>query len=520
MHKLLKYPLLLAAALTLSCGMTACGDDGPEPEPKPNPQPNPNPNPDPKPTGPVTYNLPRKELRAAFIATVSNIDWPANKTSAEMQKREYTEYLDLFKKLNLNAVLMQIRPTSDAFFKSDLEPWSEWITGTQGKDPGYDVLQFMIDECHKRGMEFHAWVNPYRISNSASSFASKGVASHPAKVHPEWTFQYGQKLIYRPALPEVQQFITDVIDEICTKYPVDGIHFDDYFYPYPESGASYDDAADYAKYGSAYSNIGDFRRANVDKAIEKVHNMLAQKHPGVAFTISPFGIYRNTVNGGCGNGLQNYDDLYADITKWCNNGWVDMVAPQLYGSTKRSAINFTQLCGWWAQNCGQALPAVSMPIYKFGVDAEIKADAQFGSTAELDLEFRTIRNQPKMAGHFLYNANSIRANRLSLQNVIRTAYADQALIPPMGTMKADKPADIADLKADGLTLTWTAQAPGTRYVIYRVTGTTDPKVCNARVAAIVTTPSYTGSVGNYAVSALNADNVESALTQPLELKKK
>ena len=152
-----------------------------------------------------------------------------------------------------NAVIMQIRPCADAFYASELEPWSEYISGQQGKDPGYDVLGWMIEETHKRGMEFHAWMNPYRISNSAAAFATSGAANHPAKLHPEWTMKYDNLLIYRPALPEVKQHLLNVVDDLISKYDVDGIHFDDYFYPYPKGGVEIDDAADYAKYGAAYS---------------------------------------------------------------------------------------------------------------------------------------------------------------------------------------------------------------------------------------------------------------------------
>lgn len=520
MNKLIAKALLLSTLVALPMCVTSCGDEPFLPNKEEGGSAQTGGESNPEAMGEVAYNLPAKELRAAFIATVSAIDWPASTSSAEVQKKEYTDYLDLFAGCNINAVLMQIRPTADAFFASDIEPWSEWITGTQGKDPGYDVLRFMIDEAHKRGMEFHAWINPYRISNNANTFRTKGVASHPAKQHPEWTFQYGQKLIYRPALPQVQDLICNVIDEIVTKYDVDGIHFDDYFYPYPETGASYDDAQDYATYGTGYNTIEDFRRGNVDKVIERIHNLLAQKAPGVVFSISPFGIWRNGVNGGCGNGLQNYDDLYADVKKWCAEGWVDFVAPQLYNTTANNAMNFTSMCGWWNQNAGKAKLGVSMATYRFGVEAEAKKDPLYNSNAELTKEFSIIRGLSNMCGQFLYNASSLRANRVSLMNSVRTAYADPALIPVMGGTSCDQPKTVTGLKSTGSTLQWDAQQ-GMRYVVYRVSTTTDPKRCNARVLAVVSEPECPiSSVGRYAVSALNADNAESALTQPLEVKSK
>ena len=200
---------------------------------------------------------------------------------------ELEHYLKIFKQYNVNMVVMQIRPMADAFYDSPLEPWSQYITGTQGKDPGYDVLRFMIDETHKQGLEFHAWLNPYRISNNINTF--RPAADHIYKTHPEWTMTYRNLLIFRPALPEVRKFMVDVIDDLITKYDVDGIHFDDYFYP---SGIPTDNSAeDYAQFAaSGASNFGDWRRENVNKTVKAVYDMVQEVKPYAKFGIGPRGI--------------------------------------------------------------------------------------------------------------------------------------------------------------------------------------------------------------------------------------
>ena len=224
---ILKKAFLVSSMLLMASGLYACGGDEPTPAPKPEDPEQPVTPPTPE-TGIITYNMPAKEIRGVWVATVGRMDWP--KANVEtLQKEEFLTYLDKFAKYNANAVIMQIRPCADAFYASELEPWSEYISGQQGKDPGYDVLGWMIEETHKRGMEFHAWMNPYRISNSATAFATSGAANHPAKLHPEWTMKYDNLLIYRPALPEVKQHLLNVVDDLISKYDVDGIHFDDYF---------------------------------------------------------------------------------------------------------------------------------------------------------------------------------------------------------------------------------------------------------------------------------------------------
>ncbi|MDE5628444.1 MAG: family 10 glycosylhydrolase [Muribaculaceae bacterium] len=508
-------PMLFAAAAALP----ACGEE-PVPAPPVNPVPDPDTPDDPTPPTPqiVSYTLPDREIRGVWVATVGRMDWPKANIES-MHKDEFIKYLDAFEKYNVNAVIMQIRPCADAFYDSPIEPWSEYLCGSQGRDPGYDVLGWMIDQVHARGMEFHAWMNPYRVSNSATAFAQNGAAGHPAKVHPEWTMKYGNLLMYRPACPEVKQLLVDVVDDLISKYDVDGIHFDDYFYPYPSTGVEIDDADDYKKYGSAYSNVGDFRRAQVDDVIQRIHNLLISKKPGCIFSISPFGIWRNKasdpVYGSDSSGLQNYDDLYADVRKWCEEGWIDLVVPQLYNSTTNIAMNFTKMCKWWNDNSFKATLAIGHALYRFGVEAE---GAPYQDLNQLNEQFRISRANPNTQGSFMFNATCFKENKINILSRVAQVYADKALIPVMGPVTEPEPATVGDITVDGRKLIWKSAGDGTRYAIYRVKPSSTDGVYEAKLVEVTAGNSYTALLdGSYAVAALNRDNVQSELTQPVKI---
>ena len=458
----------------------------------------------------VNITTPAKEIRAVWLATVGNMDWPSDKYSAEKQKQEYIEYLELFKQYNVNVVVGQIRPTADAFFESKYEPWSQYLTGTRGKNPGYDVVKFMVEEAHKRGMEFHAWLNPYRISTNINAYTP--VAGEFYNEHPEWTMRYGNLLIFRPAIPEVRQHLVNVIDEICTNYDVDGIHFDDYFYPYPDGKNTLDDEGDFVTYGAEYDNIEDFRRGNVNKAIEDVHNLLVQKHPGVVFSISPYGVWRNksadSVNGSDSNtSITNYDDLYADIRLWCEKGWIDLVVPQLYASTENVNMNFKKMTTWWAKNSFDCPVAIGIAMYKFGNSAE--GAIYVNNPKELETEFYYARRN-SVSGTFIFNSSAFKNNKINILDNLAACYSERCLVPFLGRATAAQPVKISSISADGKTLYWKEQS-GMRYVIYKVTDS-----AGAIVDVIDGGNSYTcAEAGTYSVSVLNADNVESELSKPV-----
>lgn len=457
-------------------------------------------------------SMPRKEIRGVWIATVDRMDWPRNVSDIAAQKQEYIDYLDLFKQYNVNAVIMQIRPMADAFYDSSLEPWSQYITGTQGRNPGYDVLRFMIDEAHKRGLEFHAWMNPYRISNNYTTF--RPAENHIYKKHPEWTMKYDKLLMFRPALPEVRQFMVDVIDDLITKYDVDGIHFDDYFYPYPKKGFEIDDQGDFVTYGSGYATIEDFRRGNVNKVIEDIHNLIVEKRPDIVFSISPYGVWRNQKDDPDGSdsssSLTNYDDLYADIRLWCQKGWIDLVVPQLYASTENIAMNFIKMSEWWAHNSYDCPVAIGHGVYRFGNPAEGQI---YMDPMQLETQFFYARRHEEIAGSFLFNATVFTANKLDILSNLSKVYKQKSLIPFMGRNTCKEPETVSGLAVSGKTLSWTSQGEGMRYVVYKIA---DNK---ASIADIVTANSYTCTdAGSYAVTALNGDNRESGLSDIKSIK--
>lgn len=458
----------------------------------------------PTPPAKEEIKMPEKEFRAVWMATVGRMDWPASSDVAA-QKEQYIRYLDLFEKYNINAVVFQVRPTADAFYPSTLEPWSEYIGGSRGLDPGYDVLRFLIDETHKRGMEFHAWMNPFRISNNATQF--KPVPGYAADAHPEWTMRYGNLLMFRPALPEVRQHLLNVIRELVTRYDVDGLHFDDYFYPYPAAGREIDDAGDFLRYGTGYKTVEDFRRGNVDKMIEAIHKLVVNECPGVLFGISPYAAWRHRSqdpNGSDTSGINNYDDLYADIRLWCEKGWIDYVTPQLYSSTKNIALNFVKLSEWWPANSFDVPVIVGYGLYRFG---NPKEGDIYMNPVELETQFYYARKQPKIVGGFLFNGTSFTANKIDIMSTVAKMYPGKALLPFMGRSTVAAPAVVSGVKVSNGQLTWDAQSGCTRYAVYRIAEQT------ATLAGIVTTNTYKlEEKGTYAVSGVNADNTEGELS--------
>jgi len=299
----------------------------------------------------ATFSLiatpPKHEFRGAWMHIIGQEQY-ARMTSAETQ-HYLIDQLDKLQQANCNAVIWQIRPQADAAYPSDIEPWSRWITGQAGKAPTplWDPLQFMIDQTHQRGMELHAWINPYRVTSSEADSPAPG---HIYYQHPEWFLHYADgKIYFDPGQPESRDFIDKVVRDILTRYDIDALHMDDYFYPYPKDGATFPDTASYNQYGIGWE-LGDWRRHNVDMLIEQLHNTIQEVKPWVRLGISPFGIWRNKRNDPDGsetNGLQCYDALYADCPKWTAEGWVDYMVPQLYWELEHKAASDLTLMYWW-----------------------------------------------------------------------------------------------------------------------------------------------------------------------------
>ncbi len=286
-----------------------------------------------------------REFRAAWVATVDNIDWPSKRNlSAAQQKSEMLDILNECERLKLNAIVFQVRPAADALYRSKIEPWSEYLTGEQGKAADFDPLEFTVSEAHKRGIEVHCWFNPYRAKHpSAKGPLAK---NHIANTHPTSVKSYGKMLWMDPGDPFVQKRSLDVIQDVVKRYDVDGVHIDDYFYPYPEKGVDFPDTVTYKKYGKGLT-LDNWRRKNVDTFVEGMYTSVKKIKPWVKVGISPFGIYRPGIPEGIKSGVDQYAQLYADCLKWLQNGWCDYFTPQLYWPISQKAQSFPVLLNWW-----------------------------------------------------------------------------------------------------------------------------------------------------------------------------
>ncbi len=381
---------------------------------------------------------PKREFRGAWVATVANIDFPSSQgISKERFMSEWEETVDILHQSGFNAVLAQVRPTGDAFYRSKISPWSKYLSGKQGKplDDAFDPLTFMVQEAHKRNLEFHAWLNPYRASMDTSTTTLSDM--HPYKHHPEWFLQYGGKLYFNPALPTVRNYITEVVTEIVMDYDVDGIHFDDYFYPYPAAGELFPDAEDFTKYGFGFISIEDWRRHNVDLMISQVSATIKLNGPGVKFGVSPFGVWRNSskdpnLGSPTRAGVNTYDDLFADVRSWLEKGWVDYVAPQLYWHIGFPVADYEVLINWWEKNAFGRNVYAGHAAYKIGVNQE----PAWNSGAEIPKQIRLNRSIPGIDGSIFYNFSSLRKNPFGITDSLRNVYyKTEALLPELPYMK-------------------------------------------------------------------------------------
>ncbi len=310
------------------------------------------------------------EFRGVWVATVVNIDWPSKAgLSNDLQKKEFIDLLEMHQNNGMNAIILQVRPAGDAIYPSTLEPWSEYLNGKQGLPPSpfYDPLQFMIAETHKRGMEFHAWINPYRaVFNTKKSSVAP---NHLTKTHPSWFVEYDNKQIFNPGLPEVWQHTNRVVRDLVSRYDIDAIHLDDYFYPYKVPGKEFNDEATYKKYSRGL-NKEDWRRSNCDTIIKQLSATIHNTKPGVQFGISPFGVWRNKSKDPSGSntkaGVTNYDDLYADIMLWLQKGWIDYVIPQLYWEHGHPLADYDELVNWWNQHNYNRNLYIGHGVYRAG----------------------------------------------------------------------------------------------------------------------------------------------------------
>ncbi|MFZ9848112.1 MAG: glycoside hydrolase family 10 protein, partial [Flavobacteriales bacterium] len=384
-----------------------------------------------EPTDPFAEIAPKYELRAAWVTTFTNLDWPSQRgLTAEEQKAEFCRLLDEFQMNKINCVIVQIRASGDAFYPSKYAPWSEYLTGTQGKSPGYDPLQFMVQECHKRNMEFHAWLNPFRaVSSIKFSNVSDG---NMYKKHPDWFFTYGQSIYFNPGIKEVRQHILNIIGEVVHNYDVDAIHFDDYFYPYSVEGENISDTKTYEKNKKEFTSIHDWRRNNINELIRETAKFIKFTKSHVKFGVSPLAIWRNIKQDPLGSqtasAQTSYDNLYCDTKKWIEKGWVDYVVPQLYWSIKSQYTGYNNLLQWWTSHPYKGHIYIGQALYRLE-DTNVKH--RFSVNEVLD-QIKLNRKQEAVHGNIFFRAKTFRNNPQNIQDSLQKGlYKHFALIPPM-----------------------------------------------------------------------------------------
>ncbi len=415
----------------------------------------------------------KREFRGAWIQCVNG---QFLGMSTQTMQQTLTYQLDELKKDGVNAIIFQVRPECDALYQSSMEPWSRFLTGAQGKSPSpyWDPLAWMVDQCHKRGMELHAWINPYRAKTKTTKELA---SSHVAIRHPEWVFSYDGQFILNPGIPECRDYICNVVADIVRRYDVDGLHMDDYFYPYPVAGQSIDDGRQFRAYNNGIKDIGDWRRYNVNVFIKQMYETIKSVKPWVKFGVAPFGIYRNKKSSPIGsntNGLQNYDDLYADVLLWVNNGWVDYNVPQLYWEIGHKAADYETLIRWWNTHAGKRHLYIGEDIER----TTKKADLKNPNINQMPAKYRLHNEMNNVKGTVLWYAKAAVDNIGNYGMVLRNSYwKNPALLPEMPFIDDKAPKKVRKMKVinteDGPVLFWTApkgkgwKDEAVKYVVYR-----------------------------------------------------
>jgi uncharacterized lipoprotein YddW (UPF0748 family) len=426
--------------------------------------------------GSVAAQSPKREFRAAWIATVANIDWPSKPgLSSVEQKQQFIRQLDQLRSIGCNAVIVQVRPACDALYASKKEPWSHYLTGRQGEPPFpyYDPLVFMIEEAHKRNMEFHAWFNPFRALMDSKK--NPNPAGHVTKAHHDWIISYGGKSYIDPGIPEAREYVIDVISDVVKRYDIDAVHLDDYFYPYRVPGQTFGDTKSYARYGKG-TDKEDWRRDNVSRFVSLLNTTIKAEKPYMKFGISPFGVWRNKSKDPEGSetkgGQTTYDDLYADVLMWMQKGWVDYMMPQLYWEHKHKAAPFDVLQPWWYDHCYQRHVYYGLGVYRMTT----AKSGPWATTAELLWQLRDIRGRCPNSGYSFYSASCFDKIKGPILDSLRLGYNKYpALVPPMTWLDSVAPAAPV-LAVSGTTLEWHTENPTKEplsYVVYRFAANED-----------------------------------------------
>jgi uncharacterized lipoprotein YddW (UPF0748 family) len=382
----------------------------------------------------------RREFRGVWVATVANIDWPSKKgLSAEDQQKELRAIFDRSLALRLNAVVLQIRPMCDVLYRSDLEPWSEYLTGTCGKDPGYDPLEFAVREAHARGLELHAWFNPYRAHHPSAS--SPLPDTHLVKKRPDLAKQYGKHYWLNPTHPAVADHTLKVVLDVVRRYDIDGIHMDDYFYPYAEKGEDgqlipFPDDDTWSAYQKAGGRLSrsDWRRDAVNRFVERLYRDVKKEKKWVKVGISPFGIWRPGHPQGI-EGFDQYEGLFADAKKWLNEGWVDYFTPQLYWPIAQEKQSYPKLLAWWA-----AENTKKRHLWPGNIPSRAHDTKRGWTPKEIADQIRATRAQPGATGNIHFSMKPLMRTEGELAQAFAEAYPDLALVPASPWLDDQPPA--------------------------------------------------------------------------------
>ncbi|MDQ2179219.1 glycoside hydrolase family 10 protein [Marinifilum sp. D714] len=454
---------------------------------------------------------PTREMRAVWIATVDNIDWPSKPgLSVEEQKKELIAHLDQHKKNGMNTVIFQVRPATDAFYNSPYEPWSQWLTGEQGKapEPTYDPLQFAIEECHKRAMEIHAWMNPYRAVFLYKD--AKTDPNHITNTRPELFLTYGKHKYFNPGLPETRDYVSKIVGDVVRRYDVDAIHFDDYFYPYKIKDEAFPDSESFTKHGGKFypDQIDDWRRENVNLVIKQINDTIKSIKHWMPFGISPFGVWRNKSVDKSGSrtqaGQTNYDDLYADVLLWLKNDWIDYVAPQIYWHIGKKVANYRVIAKWWNKNSYGKPCYIGQGAYRLNPESSIKS---WHSADEIVRQIKLNRKLKNVDGSMFFSAKNFVENKLGINEALTNEVYNSPALHLQNTLYHGEIPQSPTLRLEGKMLKWTKSENAQYYVVYQKLGKSEKVFCITSLTEMRLQGGQ--AIGEYCVCAVNKGHCES-----------
>ena len=369
------------------------------------------------------------EMRGVWVSTVSNLDWPeVGSYDSKVQKELLKEKFDFIEEQNMNTIFFQVRPMGDALYESSYAPWSKYLTGALGENPGYDPLEFAVDEAHKRELELQAWFNPFRIDSNSEKFNIDNYIAElpeesPLRNNPDWIVKYNNYHYLDAGIPEVREYVIDTIIEVVKNYNINGVVLDDYFYPYPLEGVEFHDEDTYEKYGEGFSSKDEWRRNNIDCFISELYSKIKNTNAEVKFGVSPFGIWRNgeSVGGSNTSGLSSYDDVYVDSRKWIQEGWIDYIIPQIYWQFDYNSAPFATLVDWWAKQ----VENTNVELY-IGHAAYKINDSSYGEAwlngNEVINQIRYSRANSNVKGNCFFRLKTLEENRLGFTDKLKELY--------------------------------------------------------------------------------------------------